>query len=281
MRRRIKMSSGMQETIITSQKSWRELFTELWDYKEIFLFLGWRDILVHYKQTVIGIAWVILRPLLTVVIFTIIFSRIAGIASSVAPYPLLVFSAMLVWQFFVDMLTYASMSFIANQALVSKVYFPRIMLPTSRIICSSLDFVVAFFFYLALSIVRYGCVPPLQFFLLPIFFLWMVVVSSSVSLLLASLIVRYRDFKHVLPFITQLGLYCTPIGFSLSMVPHSMMVFLGINPLVGVINGFRWCLVNEPLQMGTLMVSASMTCVLTAISMWYFKQSQDTFADVV
>ena len=219
----------MQETIITSHKSWRELLSELWEYREIFLFLGWRDILVHYKQTVVGIVWVVLRPLLTVLIFTIVFSRIAGIESSVAPYPLIVFSAMLAWQFFVDMLTYASNSFLANEQLVSKVYFPRVILPASRMLCSLVDFCISFLFYILLSLVRYQFVPPVQILLFPLFVLWIIAISFSVSLLFASLIVRYRDFRHIVPFVTQLGLYCTSVGFSLSMVPPQLVIFLGIN----------------------------------------------------
>jgi lipopolysaccharide transport system permease protein len=271
----------MQETIITSHKSWRELVVELWDYREVFLFLGWRDILVHYKQTSIGIAWVILRPLLTVAIFTIIFSRIAGIESSIAPYPLIVFSAMLAWQFFVDMLTYASNSFLANEQLVSKVYFPRIILPASRILCSAVDFLVSFIFYLILSLVRYQFIPPKQILLFPLFFGWLIIISLSISLLFASLIVKYRDFRHIVPFITQLGLYCTSVGFSLSMAPKGLMLFLGLNPLVGVINGFRWTLLGEPLQIGVMIVSLCVTAVITAVSLLYFKTAQDTFADAL
>lgn len=269
----------MQETIISSRKSWRELAQELWEYKEVFLFLGWRDILVHYKQTSIGIAWVILRPLLTVAIFTVIFSRIAGVESSIAPYPLVVFSAMLAWQFFVDMLVYASSSFLANEQLVSKVYFPRIILPASRILCSSVDFFVSFVFYFFLSFIRYQFIPPKQVILFPFFFLWLVIVSLSISLLFASLIVKYRDFRHIIPFVSQLGLYCTSVGFSLSMVPKKLVLFLGLNPLVGVINGFRWTLLAEPLQFGTIVVSFIVTFILGGISLWYFKIAQNTFAD--
>lgn len=269
----------MQETIITSRKSWKELIQELWEHKEVFLFLGWRDILVHYKQTSIGVAWVILRPLLTVAIFTIVFSRIAGIESSVAPYPLIVFSAMLAWQFFVDMLVYASNSFLANEQLVSKVYFPRIILPASRILCSSVDFAVSFIFYLLLSFIRYQYIPPKQVILFPLFFGWLVIVSLSVSLFFASLIVRYRDFRHIIPFVSQLGLYCTSVGFSLSMVPKRIVILLGLNPLVGVINGFRWTLLAEPLQLGTVVVSLLATAICGIVSLCYFKVAQDTFAD--
>jgi lipopolysaccharide transport system permease protein len=275
----LKRVGQMQETIITAKKSWKELLSELWEYREVFLFLGWRDILVHYKQTAIGIVWVVLRPLLTVLIFTIIFSRIAGIESSIAPYPLIVFTAMLAWQFFVDMLIYASNSFLANQELVSKVYFPRMILPASRILCGLVDFCVALLFYFLLSFIRYQFIPPLQIVFFPLFVVWLILVSFSISLLFASLIVRYRDFRHIVPFISQLGLYCTSVGFSLSMVPKKLVMLLGINPLVGVINGFRWALLAEPLQINTMIVSLVMTGIITIISLLYFKSAQDTFAD--
>ena len=266
---------------ITSERTWKGLLSELWEYKEVFFFLGWRDILVHYKQTVIGVAWVIIRPLLTVLIFTILFSKIAGIQSESAPYPLIVFSAMLVWQFFLDILTYASASFLSNQQLVSKVYFPRIIIPASRILCSLVDFSVAFMFYILLSLFYYKFIPPLQLLLLPFFLIWLVVLSFSISLLFASLIVRYRDFRHIIPFVGQLGLYGTSVGFTLSMVPKRMVVFLGVNPLIGVINGFRWTLVGEQLHLPVILVSMFMTICFFLAGCIYFKSVQDTFADIL
>ena len=265
--------------IITPTKTWKDIFSELWEYREVFIFLGWRDILVQYKQTVLGIAWVLIRPLLTVAIFTIIFSRIAGIESVGTPYPLLVFSGMLVWQFFADMLTFGSNCFLANQQLVSKVYFPRLLLPASRVLCSLVDFGVAFTFYLILSFVRYGIYPSVTFLTLPLFFCWLVIVAFSVSLLFASLIVCYRDFRHVIPFAAQLGIYITPVGFSLAMAPVYVRYILALNPLTGVINGFRYALLGEALEPIVLMISLGMTLFVCVASIVYFKSVEGVFAD--
>ncbi len=271
----------MNETIITSHKTWKSFFQEFFDYKDVLLFLGWRDILVQYKQTSIGILWVIIRPLLTVIIFTIIFSRIAHIPSTQAPYPLVIFSAMLVWQFFADTFTYASMSFVNNVQLISKVYFPRIMLPASRILCSLVDFSIAFLFYTALSFFRYGIVPLVNIVLLPLFMAWLAVFSFSISLLFASLIVQYRDFRHIVPFVVQLGIYITPVGFSLAMIPKNLHFIIALNPLTGIINGFRYCLLAETLYWPVIGISLAMTLLLGIISILYFKKSEETFADLI
>ncbi len=269
------------QIIITSKKSWKNIISELWDYREVFIFLGWRDILVQYKQTSLGVAWVILRPLLTVTIFTVIFSRIAGIDSQGAPYPLMVFSGMLVWQFFADMLTFGSNCFLANQQLISKVYFPRLLLPASRVLCSLVDFCIAFTFYILLSVIRYHVIPPINFFLLPIFLLWLVVFAFSISLFSASLIVCYRDFRHVIPFATQLGVYITPVGFSLSMAPRYVQYILACNPLTGIINGFRYALFGELLVPEVIGISLLMTLVCAVFSIVYFKSVEGAFADKI
>ena len=271
----------MQTTVITSKKSWKGIFSELWEYREVFIFLGWRDILVQYKQTVLGVAWVLIRPLLTVAIFTIIFSRIAGIESSGSPYPLVVFSGMLAWQFFADMLTFGSNCFLANQQLVSKVYFPRLLLPASRVLCSLVDFSIAFIFYVLLSVIRYQTLPPITIVFFPIFLFWLIIVAFSVSLLFASLIVCYRDFRHVIPFAAQLGIYLTPVGFSLSIAPQYVQYILALNPLTGVINGFRYVLLGEQLVPGVLLISIAMTGILMALSIMYFKSVEGTFADKI
>ncbi len=271
----------MQTTIITSKKTWKDLCSELWDYREVFLFLGWRDIIVQYKQTVIGVAWVLIRPLLTVAIFTIIFSRIAGIDSHGTPYPLLVFSGMLVWQFFSDMLTFGSNCFLANQQLISKVYFPRLLLPASRVLCSLVDFSIAFLFYLVLSIVRYQVVPSFSFLALPFFVAWLIVVAFSVSLFFASIIVRYRDFRYVVPFATQLGIYVTPVGFTISIAPKYVQYILACNPLTGVINGFRYALLGEQLNWVILSISLGVTILFVVCSGLYFKSAETTFADTI
>ena len=173
----------MNHTIITPSKSWKTFWKELWEYREVFLFLGWRDIVVQYKQTVIGILWVVLRPLLTVAIFTVIFSKIAGIKTEGSPYALMVFSGMLVWQFFVDTFSYGSISFIMNAQLISKVYFPRLILPASRVLCSMIDFGITFCCYLLVSWLHYNVVPPSGIVLLPFFLVWLSLFSFGSAFL--------------------------------------------------------------------------------------------------
>ena len=203
----------------------------------------------------------------------IIFSKIAGIDSSGTPYPLLVFSGMLVWQFFADMLTFGSNCFLANQQLISKVYFPRLLLPASRVLCSFVDFGIAFIFYLILSVFRYQFLPSLAIFLLPIFLVWLIIIAFSISLFFASLIVQYRDFRHIIPFATQLGIYLTPVGFSLFMAPKYVQYILACNPLTGVINGFRYALLGEQLEPIVLGISLGVTVLFICVSMFYFKIS--------
>ncbi len=271
----------MNQTIITPSKNWKNFWQELWDYKEVFLFLGWRDILVHYKQTVIGVLWVVIRPLLTVAIFTIIFSKIAGISAGGAPYGLVVFVGMLAWQFFADTLTYGSHSFIGNVPLISKVYIPRLMLPASRLLCSSVDFLISFLCYQFIAIGYYHALPSIRILLLPLWFCWLGVFSFSVSLLFASLIVRYRDFRHTIPFVVQLGVYCTPVGFSLLVVPSQLQLLLALNPMTGIINGFRYSLLSESLCYKGLLLSLLVTIITSFVSIVYFKKAEQQFADVI
>jgi len=271
----------MRETVITPHKSWKSFFTEIWDYREVLLFLGWRDILVHYKQTVIGIGWVILRPLLMVAIFTVIFAWIAKIESPGVPYPLIVFSGMIAWQFFADVVTFGSNSFLANQQLVSKVYFPRIILPASRVLCSLIDSLILLAFYLVLSRFRYGVTPSLSFFLLPLFLMWLAFFSLTISLLFAALIMQYRDFRHIVPFVVQASLYCTTVGFSIWFVPQNLRWGLALNPLVGVINGLRFCLFNEVFSWPTMFISCGVTVLCAVLSFSYFQRVQDSFADIL
>ena len=271
----------MRMTVITSHKNWKAFFSELWEYRDVFLFLGWRSIIIQYKQTALGVAWVLIRPLLTVAIFTFIFSRIVGIESQGTPYPLLVFSGMLVWQFFSDMLMFGSNCFINNQQLISKVYLPRLLLPASRILCSLVDFSIAFVFYLILSMVRYGIYPSLSFLTIPFLIIWLVIITFAVSLFFASIIVRYRDFVYVVPFAVQLGVYITPVGFDLAIAPLYIQYILACNPLTGVISGFRWALLCQSIQPGILVISSLATVFVIIISFSYFKRAEPLFSDVI
>ncbi len=269
-------------TIITPIKPWAKVIQEWWDYKEVFVLLGWRDIILQYRQTVVGVLWVLLRPLLTVAVFTIVFNKIAGFSSGDTPYVLVVFSGMLVWQFFADMFAYGSNSFLANVSLISKVYFPRVMLPASRLLCSTVDFAVTFFAYLAVSWIKYGMLPALTHVLvLPFMFVWLVGLSLAMALFFGSLVVRFRDFKHVVPFMIQLGFYATPVAFSLSMIPKEYYWIIALNPLAGVIHGFRYALLGESLEFIVMFISLTVTCALMALALVYFKVSERLFADFI
>lgn len=271
-----------QVTIITPQKPWATLIREWWDYREVLILLGWRDVILQYRQTAVGVLWVLIRPLLTVAIFTIVFNKIAGLSSGDTPYALVVFSGMLVWQFFADMFTYGSGSFLSNVSLISKVYFPRIMLPLSHIFCSLLDFSISFFAYYMIALWKYQMPPKaLSLFLLPFLLVWLTIFSLSISLLFGSLVVRFRDFKHVIPFVVQLGLYCTPVAFSLSMIPKYYHPLVALNPLTGIINAFRYVLLAEPLSYIIVAISLISSFCLFFVSIVYFKRSERTFADFI
>lgn len=279
LKRKVSMKHS---TIITPIKPWANVIREWWDYREVFVLLGWRDIILQYRQTVVGVLWVLLRPLLTVAVFTLIFNKIAGFSSGNTPYVLVVFSGMLVWQFFADMFAYGSNSFLANVSLISKVYFPRVMLPASRLLCSTIDFVVTFVAYLVIAWLKYGMFPTATHVLvLPVVFVWLVILSLAVALFFGSLVVRFRDFKHVVPFMIQLGFYGTPVAFSLSMIPKTYYKLLALNPLTGVIHGFRYALLGEQLEIAVIAISLIVTCLIVLIALAYFKQSERFFADFI
>lgn len=272
----------MRETIISSEKSYFSYIKELFDQKELFWFLAWKDLLLYYKQTIIGVIWVLLRPLLTVTVFTLIFSRVVGVSHQDTPYPLLVLSGMLVWQFFIDVFVHASNSFINNAHLISKVYFPRLFLPASRILCSLIDFGIVFLFYILLAAIRYqSYVSFVQLFYLPLCIIWLSIFSFFVSLLFATLMVKYRDFKHVIPFIGQLGLYATPVGFSVSIIPKKLQLLFFINPCTGIINLMRAILLNQDLHHQGVIVSLLVTVGILVVSFIYFKKSEIYLADVI
>ncbi len=268
-------------TTITPTKTWARIIQEWWDYREVLILLGWRDVILQYRQTVVGVLWVVLRPLLMGAVFTLIFNKIAGFSSGETPYVLVVFSGMLVWQFFADVFSYGSSSFLGNVALISKVYFPRIMLPASRLLCSALDFLVIFFTYLLIAFFKYGRTPTIHIFALPIFCAWLIILSLATALFFGSLVVRFRDFKHVIPFIVQLGFYCTPVAFNLSMIPEKYHGLLALNPLTGVINGIRYALLAEPLSYSVLSISLVVTIIVVLIACAYFKKAERLFADFI
>jgi len=260
----------------------KHYWRDLWRYRELFFFLAWRDILVRYKQTSIGIAWSVLRPLLTMIAFTLVFSKLAKLPSDGVPYPILVFVALLPWQFFSNALSEASNSLIVNSNLLTKVYFPRLIVPTSSIIVSLVDFCISLGI-LALLMLWYGFVPDWRILSLPLFFLLAFFASFGCSLWLSALNVKYRDFRYVVPFIVQFGLYISPVGFSSAIVPEKWRLLYSLNPMVGVIDGFRWGLLGGKAQIywNGMMVSSLVAFVIFFFGLRYFRNMERNFADVI
>jgi len=267
--------------IIEAGKNKKQYFKDIWHYRELFYFLAWRDILVRYKQTVIGILWVIIRPLLTMIVFTVIFGKIAKLPSEGVPYPLLVFSAMLPWQFFSNALLDSSNSLIGNANMISKVYFPRLVMPTSAVIVSFADFVISFSI-LIMVMIWYRFTPSLNILFLPFFIFITFMAALGAGLFLCALNVKYRDFRYVVPFVIQLGLYISPVGFSSHIVPENYKLLYALNPMVGVIDGFRWALLgNTPLYIPGLLASLLTVFFIFISGLWYFRKTEKDFADVI
>ncbi|MHB8171611.1 MAG: ABC transporter permease [Thermincolia bacterium] len=261
-----------------SEQYWRDL----WHYRELFYFLAWRDILVRYKQTVIGIAWSVIRPLLTMIVFTVVFGKIAKLPSEGVPYPILVYAAMLPWHFFANSLTECSNSLVANANMLSKVYFPRLIVPTSTVIVSLVDFLISSVILVALM-VWYEFIPDWRILTLPLFLLLALLASLGFGLWMAALNVKYRDFRYVVPFIVQFGLYISPVGFSSSIVPENWRLLYSINPMVGVIDGFRWAILGGGAQFywPGFLLSVALTVMLFVLGVRYFRKTERTFADVI
>ncbi|MHB8276113.1 MAG: ABC transporter permease [Candidatus Humimicrobiaceae bacterium] len=266
--------------IIEPGRAEKNYWKDLWRYRELFYFLSWRDILVRYKQTVIGIAWSIIRPVLTMIVFTIIFGKIAKLPSGNIPYPIMVFTALLPWQFFASAFQDSSNSLVGNANMISKVYFPRMIVPASSIIVAFVDFLVSFVL-LALMMVWYKFVPSYKIIFLPLFLLMALIFSLGAGLLVSSLNVKYRDFKYIIPFIVQFGLYVSPVGFSSDVVPVKWRFLYSINPMVGVIDGFRWSILGKDTNFyfRGFIISIILIFVTLAIGIWYFRKTEKTFAD--
>ena len=276
------MSDAPHEIIIEAGRTESQYWRDLFRYRELFYFLAWRDVLVRYKQTVIGILWAVLRPFLTMVIFVFIFGKIAKLPTEGIPYPVMVFAAMLPWQLFSTSLAEGSNSLITNSNLISKVYFPRLIVPASAVIVSFVDFAISAGL-LALLMIWYHVWPTWHLFALPLFTILALVASTGAGLWLAALNVEYRDFRYVVPFLVQFGLYISPVGFSSSIVPARWRILYSLNPMVGVIDGFRWSISGgaSPLFLRGLFVSVAVTSILLVGGVWYFRRMERTFADVI
>ncbi len=276
------MTDEQPEIVIEAGKSVRNYWRDIWRYRELLYFLSWRDLLVRYKQTAVGVAWAVTQPLVTMVVFTIIFGRLAQLPSGDIPYPVLVFAAILPWQFFANALGETTNSLIGNSNLLSKVYFPRIIVPVSTILVCFVDFLIAALILVGMF-VWYGVVPDWRIVALPMFILLAVMSVFGLGLWLAILNVKYRDFRYVVPFIVQLGLFVSPVGFSSAVVPDSWFTVYALNPMVQVIEGFRWSLLRGDgvVSLQSVGISVGMLSLMLIGGFWYFRRTERTFADVI
>lgn len=270
------------DLIIEPNRTASAFIKELIRYRELFYFLAWRDILVRYKQTVVGIAWSVVRPFLTMVVFVIIFGRLAKLPNEGVPYPILVFAAMLPWQYFSNAMQESSNSLIAESRLISKVYFPRLIVPTSSVIVSAVDFVISFVL-LGLLMLYYGFTPSVNIFFMPFFFILASMSALGMGFWLSALNVKYRDFRYIVPFMVQFGLYISPVGFSTSVVPERWRLLYSLNPMVGVIDGFRWCLLgaDNVIYFPGLLASLFISFALFLSGVRFFRKTERFFADFI
>lgn len=270
------------DIIIEPKKKISHYWRELWNYRELFFFLAWRDIKVQYKQTAIGFLWAIIRPLLTMIVFTVIFGKVAKLPSGGIPYPILVFSAMLPWQLFASSLSTSSNSLIGNSAMISKVYFPRIIIPSSSVIVSFVDFLISFIILIILML-YYGFYPDIKILLLPLFIMMAIFTALGAGLWFSALNVKYRDIRYVVPFVIQFGLYISPVGFISSVIPDKWRFLYSLNPMVGVIDGFRWVISGDAagLYLPGFYTSLFVVVLLVTSGFYYFRNTERTFADLI
>lgn len=268
--------------VIEAGRTERHYWADLWRYRELFYFLAWRDILVRYKQTAIGVIWALLRPFLTMVVFTVVFGKLGKFPSDGAPYAVMVFAAMLPWQFFANSLTEASNSLISNSNLISKVYFPRLIVPSSAVITSFVDFIVSSVILVGLM-AWYRFLPDWRIVTIPIFIAMAFAAAMGIGLWLTALNVKYRDFRYVVPFIVQFGLYISPVGFSSNVVPEKWRLLYSLNPMVGVIDGFRWAILGGDVHIywPGFLLSTGLVVFFLLTGIWYFRRTEKTFADMI
>ena len=267
---------------IRPTKGWVSLkLSELWDYRELLYFLVWRDIKVRYKQTALGAAWAIIQPLFTMVVFSLFFGRLARIPSDGIPYPLFSFAALVPWTFFANGLTASSNSLVGSSQLITKVYFPRLTIPIGTVLAGVVDFALAFI-VLLLMMLWYGVTPGLNFLWLPLLLLLALISSLGVGLWLSAMNVKYRDVRYVVPFLTQIWMFMTPIAYPSSLLKGSWRAVYSVNPMVGVIEGFRWALLRTNTKPGaSIMISAATAIAILVGGALYFRRMERTFADIV
>ena len=269
--------------IIEAGRTERHYWLDLWRYRELFRVLAWRDLSVRYKQTVIGVLWALIRPLLTMLVFTVIFGRVAKLPSDGAsPYALMVFAGMLPWTFFATALSEASNSLINNANLITKIYFPRLIVPTAAVMVAFVDFLIGFCIMVGLM-GWFWFWPDWRIMALPVFVLLAFLASIGPALWITSLNVKYRDFRYIIPFIVQFGMYVSPVGFSSNVVPEQWRLLYSLNPMVGVIDGFRWCILGGQSQLFPLgqMASATVTVFFLWFGLRQFRRTEKSFADLI
>lgn len=270
------------DLVIEESRSSKNYWNDIWKYRELFFFLAWRDILVRYKQTVIGLAWSLLRPFLTMLVFTFIFGRLAKFPSGGIPYPIFVYVAMLPWQFFSTSFTDASNSLIGNSNMLTKIYFPRVIIPTSTVIVNLVDFLLSFVLLIGLMF-WFHFTAAWTIVTLPLFLIQSLLISLGAGFYVAAVNVKYRDFKYIVPFVVQIGLYISPVGFSSSIAGEKWRLLYSLNPMVGVIDGFRWAISGDSNQiyLPGYYLSLGMTLLLTILGLWYFRKTERSFADII
>ena len=274
--------TAMNEFVIEAGTVGRQYWRDVWRYRELFYFLVWRDFLVRYKQTLVGVSWSLIRPVLTMLILTLVFGRIGNMPSTGVPYPLLVFCGILPWQFFATALSESGTSLVNNGNLVSKVYFPRLIVPGSSVLTSFVDFVISAVF-LALLMVWYRFLPPSQVVFLPLFLGFTFIASFGAGLWVAALMVKYRDFRFIIPFVVQFGLYISPVGFVSAVIPERWRLVYSLNPITSVIDGFRWCLLGgeHTLYWPGLLASIAVAVLFVSGGLAYFRATERVLADVI
>jgi homopolymeric O-antigen transport system permease protein len=272
----------MAELVIEAGRAERQYWRDLWHYRELFYFLAWRDLLVRYKQTVVGVSWSLIRPLLTVVVLTFVFGKLGKMPSGGVPYPLLVFCGMLPWLFFSTAIAESGNSLVMNSNLISKVYFPRLVIVVSSVLTSFVDFLISAVFLVGMMI-WYRQATSLAVLLLPVFVLLVFGISLGVGLWFAALTVEYRDFRFIIPFVVQIGLYLSPVGFQSSIVPSEFRLLYALNPMVGIIDGFRWCLLGAKngFYWPGFATALIEVILFVASGIWYFRRTERTFADII
>ncbi len=268
--------------IIEPTRGWLKInFREIWEYRELLYFLVWRDIKVRYKQTALGAAWAVLQPVMTMIVFSVFFGKLAKVPSDGIPYPIFAYAALLPWQLFAFALSESANSLVGSQNLIQKVYFPRLVIPIAGVLAGLVDFVIAFVVLLGMM-AYYGIHPTLAILVLPVFIVFAVAAALSVGLWLSALNVQFRDVRYTIPFLTQFWMFATPVAYPSSLVPEKWRALYGLNPMAGVVEGFRWALLGKSGSPGPLLwVSIAAVVLLLIGGLAYFRRMEKTFADIV